>query len=482
MFDTLEHFKPGSWQLSPDMLNMLVDAVKASITGGDLVADGTGRYHRSKTPSLNIPAQAFLPLIWVVNTTSTDFNQFDPVGLGNKGYNGDDMLPPMFYDATQNKTAFLAYNGGPRFPCSVPDLDYHKNKFAVLLEPVSSGGTGAAMICGAVPVRVYVNSYDDKFCDIDYEQNIQNASWVESTYLTSGSSSQQIIWWEAVDESYNGKIVWAVIRLGASDSMPIKRVRLVQDLYSCSEADAVVLTKSTNSGLGSGSDSDNDPVCHEGESVRVADTIDVVGVQFPDGYAPAGACAYVYQFGDSQKLEVISFGNGTCCGSVSGYSGGPSGSSGASSGGSLGASSGASSGGLSESGSGKSSAIVPAKWSPGGYTALFVDESPDVRFNDVLIATIVESDNLVPIDPRFIAVCEANSLEVCGCVPDVPVLIGAIVEGDYVRVRMPAPQTTRVVLRLTGIRRGFHDLRFPDRTAEQFESNERFIKSAYAHE
>jgi hypothetical protein len=65
-----------------------------------------------------------------------------------------------------------------------------------------------------------------------------------------------------------------------------------------------------------------------------------------------------------------------------------------------------------------------------------------------------------------------------------PVLVGAVVEGSKVRVRIAQAdphQAVQVVIRLTGIRKGFRELRFPDRTKAQFEANERFIKRAYAN-
>ena len=131
------------------------------------------------------------------------------------------------------------------------------------------------------------------------------------------------------------------------------------------------------------------------------------------------------------------------------------------------------------SGSSKGTAIVPASWSPTGYTALFVEESPEVRFDDVLTATVFADDVLIPIDPKYLEVCAAGTVQVCGYATDVPVLIGAKVEGDFVRVKMQPEQKVEIVLRVTGLRKGFKGHRFPDRTQAQFESNERFINSAY---
>jgi hypothetical protein len=130
----------------------------------------------------------------------------------------------------------------------------------------------------------------------------------------------------------------------------------------------------------------------------------------------------------------------------------------------------------------KSTAIVPASWSPTGYTALFIAEMPEVRFDDVLTATVTDDETLISIDPRFLEVCEPGSVQVCGCVPDVPIPVGAVVENDDVRVRLGVRcegESVKLVLRLTGIRKGFSSQRFPDRTEEQFLANEAFIRSAY---
>ena len=107
---------------------------------------------------------------------------------------------------------------------------------------------------------------------------------------------------------------------------------------------------------------------------------------------------------------------------------------------------------------------------------------PEVRFDDVMTATVVEDETCLTIDPKFMEVCEPGSVQVCGCVPDLPIPVGAVVENDSVRVRLGArsdEQSVNLVIRLTGIRKGFRSQRFPDRTEEQFLANEEFIRSAY---
>ena len=130
----------------------------------------------------------------------------------------------------------------------------------------------------------------------------------------------------------------------------------------------------------------------------------------------------------------------------------------------------------------KSTAIVPASWSPTGYSALFIAEMPEVRFDDVMTATVMDDETRLPVDPKFLEVCEPGSVQVCGCVPDLPIPVGAVVEDDAVRVRLGArahDESVNLAIRLTGIRKGFSSQRFPDRTEEQFLANEAFIRSAY---
>lgn len=147
----------------------------------------------------------------------------------------------------------------------------------------------------------------------------------------------------------------------------------------------------------------------------------------------------------------------------------------------------------------KSTAIVPASWPPGGYTALHVLETPDVRFNDLIASIpIHERETFVPIDPKYLEVCVPGSIVVIGAVPDLPVVVGASVVGGSVRIVLGPPPLARVISRwiralfvrvepdvvqipiqLTAIRRGFLGHRFPDRTREQFDANERHIRSAY---
>ena len=159
-----------------------------------------------------------------------------------------------------------------------------------------------------------------------------------------------------------------------------------------------------------------------------------------------------------------------------------SGSSGSSSQSSAGSTSQSSAGSTGSSGSEKSIAIVPASWSPTKYTALFIAECPEVRFDDVITIPLLQMDRILPIDPKYIEVCEPDTIRICGCVPSEPILVGAKIEKNTIKLKFAEQDIYKlleITIRLTAIRKGFNKVRFPDRTEEQFISNEAFINSAY---
>jgi hypothetical protein len=124
---------------------------------------------------------------------------------------------------------------------------------------------------------------------------------------------------------------------------------------------------------------------------------------------------------------------------------------------------------------------VPASWTDDGYTALFTVESPGVDFEDMIQATIPQRDAEIDIDPRFLEVCERYTVLCVGAQPNCPVSVGAEVAGPVVKVRFQeqSDEEVRLVISLRGTRRGFAGTRFPNRTREQFEANERFLQSAH---
>ena len=116
-------------------------------------------------------------------------------------------------------------------------------------------------------------------------------------------------------------------------------------------------------------------------------------------------------------------------------------------------------------------------WSSTGYTALFTLESPDVRFEDLFVDLRLHGRRTVyPVDPRFMSVIEQNTLRVVSVAGDLPYGVGAVIEGDKLVLNALSDARRRpnlVNVKVSAIRRGFRTMRFPERTQEQFDLNER---------
>jgi len=137
----------------------------------------------------------------------------------------------------------------------------------------------------------------------------------------------------------------------------------------------------------------------------------------------------------------------------------------------------------SDSGSDKSTAIVPMDWHDEGYGALFTMESNEVLFEFVMRdVPVVGPKTVTRIDDRFLAVCEPDSMTITGVAGDRAGSVGAVVEENNVILSawpLSFLRPTKVTLKLTGVRKGFKHLDMPERSREQFIANEKFINSAY---
>lgn len=131
----------------------------------------------------------------------------------------------------------------------------------------------------------------------------------------------------------------------------------------------------------------------------------------------------------------------------------------------------------SDSGSGKDSAIVPASWSETGFTALFVVEAPDVRFEDTFTDLRIRGrESRYAIDPKFLEVTAPGSLRVIGLVGDRPYPVGARIEGGELVLVAAADMRRRPTVanvRITALRKGHEATRFPDRALRHYKANER---------
>lgn len=143
-----------------------------------------------------------------------------------------------------------------------------------------------------------------------------------------------------------------------------------------------------------------------------------------------------------------------------------------------------SSGSSSSGGESKTTAIVPASWTPDKYTALFIAEMPEVRFDDVVRVRVPEDARgryTVDLDSRYVEVCEKGTIEVVGYATDRATCCGFRVNGGRVTIELPwFRRPSYINMRLSAFRKDFFGLRFPNRNGKQFEENESFINSAYS--
>ena len=124
-----------------------------------------------------------------------------------------------------------------------------------------------------------------------------------------------------------------------------------------------------------------------------------------------------------------------------------------------------------------SNAIVEGPWTEGKFVALATMESNQVLFEFVVRDIPLRGPvTKVMIDPRFLYVCEPDSLCVaaapCG---DAPYAVGASVKGEILTLTglsRKDRRPSRVNVRLTGVRKGFKDWDMPSRNAKQKQQSE----------
>lgn len=132
----------------------------------------------------------------------------------------------------------------------------------------------------------------------------------------------------------------------------------------------------------------------------------------------------------------------------------------------------------SNTGSSKDSAILPVNWSPTGFAALYCVESPDVRFDDTLVVERPKGARnwTQQTCGRFRSVLADDTLEVVSYTSDKPGRVGLTVNSDGVlsisTSLNPFTRPNRLVVRLTGIRRGFKGVRLEHKTQAEYTANE----------
>ena len=102
-----------------------------------------------------------------------------------------------------------------------------------------------------------------------------------------------------------------------------------------------------------------------------------------------------------------------------------------------------------------------------------------VSKKDFFSKTKIKSrETIYVIDKTFIDVCEDDTINASSVVPSSPCMVGAKVDGNLLKVNvepnMHFGMPEFIVVKLTGIRRGRKDSRFPKFTEEQMNDNSKF--------
>ena len=131
----------------------------------------------------------------------------------------------------------------------------------------------------------------------------------------------------------------------------------------------------------------------------------------------------------------------------------------------------------------KSAIVKSVDPDPDAYVAVYCDESPEVRFNDVLtIDNISEHEIETKLCAEYVHSCEENTIKVIGHAASDPCLVGFTVDGGSLLLKfahaMPLPESVNV--HLSGIRKGFDGKRHQPKTLEQAKQNDAFWGSAYS--
>jgi len=181
-----KHLSPGDrWQPTATFVNGAQDAidfVKSQLSSGGAIPRP-------------MPATAPWNTVLVKNVSCADAGWNAVLGLGGI------LIAP---DANE-----ASFRSRPVFKAQTPTVKESQGRWVVTTKPIPRCGVGMAIIAGAAPVRVYVNSVDDRYCDITEPQEVGEDD--ETCYLGTGQSGAQILGMEY--SAAEGQIAWAVVRL-----------------------------------------------------------------------------------------------------------------------------------------------------------------------------------------------------------------------------------------------------------------------------
>lgn len=106
----------------------------------------------------------------------------------------------------------------------------------------------------------------------------------------------------------------------------------------------------------------------------------------------------------------------------------------------------------------------------GTSAALFCAESPQVWFYDIMVVDMPSKVTAVPVDTRFVDVCEPGTFVIACVCPEFNLPWRATLvptsEGPLV-LDLWAESPVRMTVTVAGIRKGFAGVRFPYRTEQR---------------
>jgi hypothetical protein len=114
----------------------------------------------------------------------------------------------------------------------------------------------------------------------------------------------------------------------------------------------------------------------------------------------------------------------------------------------------------------------------GRFVGLTCVEMPEVRFEDVVsIETKGRLSVNYKIDEEFMFICEEDSIEAIGYTTSSPCLCGLKIEEGFLKIEFKVSIPEKIIVKISGLRKGRRHTRFPVFTEEEMNKNTRFWSS-----
>jgi hypothetical protein len=113
-----------------------------------------------------------------------------------------------------------------------------------------------------------------------------------------------------------------------------------------------------------------------------------------------------------------------------------------------------------------------------GYNEMSCIEAPEVLFFDIKSLSHSGMESELLVDTMFVEVCEPGTISAVSALADIPVAVGVVRVSDWkFRVQTGERCEAEIRVMLSGVRRGFMDRRFAERTEQEFKKNQEFWRS-----